>query len=92
MSLGIHSEVDEQRSEVDLLWEIAQHRRSGTLGPKIRTEQTPIKLNPEQLEVLRQLLEEQPDATLGELQERLHEKKTDVSIGSSTIDRGNRFC
>lgn len=65
---------------------LLQHRRSGTLGPKIRTEQTPIKLNPDQLEVLRQLVEEQPDATLGELQERLREK-TEVSIGISTIDR-----
>jgi transposase len=65
---------------------LLQHRRSGTLGPKIRTEQTPIKLNPDQLEVLRQLVEEQPDVTLGELQERLREK-TNVSIGISTIDR-----
>jgi transposase len=65
---------------------LLQHRRSGTIGPKIRTEQTPIKLNPEQLEVLRQLVEEQPDATLSELQERLLEK-TEVSLGTSTIDR-----
>jgi transposase len=65
---------------------LLQYRRSGTLGPKIRTEQTPIKLNPEQLEVLRQLVEEQPDATLVELQERLREK-TEVSIGLSTLDR-----
>jgi transposase len=65
---------------------LLQHKRSGVLGPKIRTEQTPIKLSPEQLEVLRQLVEVQPDATLAELQEQLREK-TEVSIGSSTIDR-----
>jgi transposase len=65
---------------------LLQHKRTGVLGPKIRTEQTPIKLSPEQLEVLRQLVEVQPDATLAELQEQLREK-TEVSIGSSTIDR-----
>lgn len=65
---------------------LLQYRRSGTIGPKIRTEQTPIKLTPDQLEVLRQLVEAQPDATLGELQEQLREK-TDVSLGISTIDR-----
>ena len=65
---------------------LLQHQRSGTLGPKIRTDQTPIKLSSEQLEVLRQLVEAQPDATLAELQKRLHEK-TQVSIAISTIDR-----
>lgn len=65
---------------------LLQHRRSGTIAPKIRTEQTPLKLTPEQLEVLRQLVEAQPDATLGELQEQLRDK-TGVSLGTSTIDR-----
>lgn len=65
---------------------LLQYQRSGKLGPKIRAEQTPIKLSPEQLVVLGQLVEEQPDATLAELQNRLREK-TDVSIGISTIDR-----
>ena len=65
---------------------LLQHKRSGVLGPKIRTEQTPIKLSPEQLEVLRQLVEVQPDATLAELQEQLREK-TEVSFGTSTNDR-----
>jgi transposase len=65
---------------------LVQHRLHGTIGPKIRTEQTPIKLTPEQLEILGQLVEAQPDATLAELQERLHEK-TEVSIGTSTMDR-----
>ena len=53
---------------------LLQYRRSGTLGPKIRTDQTPIKLSPEQLDVLRQLVEAQPDATLAELKEQLREK------------------
>ncbi len=65
---------------------LVQYRRSGVLGPKVRTEQTPIKLSPEQLEILRQLVEVQPDVTLAELKEQLREK-TGVSIGSSTIDR-----
>ena len=65
---------------------LVQYRRSGTISPKIRTEQTPIKLTTEQLEVLRQLVEAQPDATLGELQEQLRDK-TKVSIGTSTLDR-----
>jgi hypothetical protein len=33
MSLGIHSEVDEQRSEVGLLWEIALGFSLGFFGP-----------------------------------------------------------
>jgi transposase len=65
---------------------LTQYRKLGTIGPKIRTEQTPIKLTPEQLEILRQLVEEQPDSTLGELQARLHQK-TDVLISISTVDR-----
>ena len=69
---------------------LLQYQRSGTLGPKVRTEQTPIKLSPEQLEVLQQLVEAQPDATLAELQKQLQEKAS-VSIGPSTIDRMLRF-
>jgi transposase len=65
---------------------LKQFRELGTIAPKVRTEQTPTKLNAEQLEILRQLVEAQPDATLGELQERLHQK-TDVLIGVATVDR-----
>ena len=65
---------------------INQYRDFGTIDPKIRTAQTPLKLNPEQLEILRQLVEDQPDATLGELQHRL-QQKTDVLISISTVDR-----
>ena len=65
---------------------INQYRDFGTIDLKIRTAQTPLKLNPEQLEILRQLVEDQPDATLGELQHRL-QQKTDVLISISTVDR-----
>jgi transposase len=65
---------------------LKQKRELGTIAPKVRTEQTPTKLNGEQLDVLRQLVEAQPDATLAELQERL-QQKTGVLIGIATVDR-----
>ncbi|MGV0027305.1 helix-turn-helix domain-containing protein [Phormidesmis priestleyi] len=65
---------------------LKRHREQGTIAPKVRTEQTPTKLDPEQLEVLRQLVEEQPDATLQELQQRVH-RKTGVLVGVATVDR-----
>lgn len=65
---------------------LKRHRELGTIAPKIRTEQTPTKLNGAQLEVLRQLVEVQPDATLEELQKRLH-AQTGVLIGVATVDR-----
>jgi transposase len=65
---------------------LKRRRELGTIAPKIRTEQTPTKLNAQQLEVLRELVEEQPDATLEELRQRLHQK-TEVLIGVATVDR-----
>jgi transposase len=65
---------------------LKQHRQQGTIAPKVRTVQTPTKLNPEQIEVLRQLVEEQNDATLSELRERIYQK-TGVLIGIATVDR-----
>jgi transposase len=65
---------------------LKRKRELGTIMPKIRTEQTPTKLNAAQLDVLRQLVEAQPDATLAEFQERLHQK-TDVFIAIATVDR-----
>jgi transposase len=62
------------------------YRERGSIAPKVRTQQTPTKLNAEQLEVLRQLVEAQPDATLAELREQLREK-TGVLIGVATVDR-----
>jgi transposase len=65
---------------------LKQQRELGTIAPKVRTKQTPTKLNAAQLEVLRQLVETQPDATLAELREQLCEK-TGVLIGVATVDR-----
>lgn len=65
---------------------LKQHRETGNLAPKKRLNQTPTKLNDEQLKVLEQLVEENNDATLEELRERL-EQKTGVRIGRSTVDR-----
>jgi len=65
---------------------LKQHRDIGSIAPKVRTEQTPTKLNPEQMKVLEQLVEANNDATLDELRYLL-EKKTGVLIGRSTVDR-----
>lgn len=61
-------------------------REQGSIVPKVRTMQTPTKLNVAQLEVLRQLVETQPDATLAELREQLREH-TGVCLGVATVDR-----
>jgi transposase len=65
---------------------LKQYRQQGTLAPKVRTQQTPTKLNAAQLDILRQLVEAQPDATLAELRERLHQT-TGIWISVSTVDR-----
>lgn len=65
---------------------LKQYRERGTLSPKVRRQQTPTKLNAQQLDILQQLVEEQPDATLGELQDRLYQK-TRVWVGTATVDR-----
>ena len=65
---------------------LKQKRELGTIAPKVRTQQTPTKLNAEQLDVLRQLVEAQPDATLAEYQEGL-QQKTGVLIGIATASR-----
>ncbi len=65
---------------------LKQHRETGNIAPKVRTEQTPTKLNQEQLTVLEQIVAENNDATLDELGYQL-EKKTGVLIGRSTVDR-----
>ncbi len=58
----------------------------GHVEPKIRLEQTPTKLNQEQLTILEQLVTENNDATLVELRQMLFQK-TGVLIGRSTVDR-----
>jgi transposase len=65
---------------------LKRYRQEGTIAPKVRVDQTPTKLTPEHLEVLRQLVEAQPDATLAELRQQLYEK-TNVLIGVATVDR-----
>ena len=65
---------------------LKQHRETGSIAPKKRTEQTPTKLNSEQLTVLEQLVEATNDATLDELRYQLLQK-TGVLIGRSTVDR-----
>ena len=65
---------------------IRQMKETGSIAPKIRTVQTPCKLNEEQLIVLEQIVLENNDATLAEIREILLQK-TNVSIGISTVDR-----
>ena len=69
---------------------LKRHRELGTISAKVRTEQTPTKLNAEQLEILGQLVVAQPDATLSKLRERLYQK-TEVLIGVATVNRMVRF-
>ncbi len=65
---------------------LKQQRETGNIAPKVRTQQTPTKLNADQLTVLEQLVAENNDATLDELRYQLSQK-TGVLIGRSTVDR-----
>lgn len=65
---------------------LKQHRETGNVAPKVRTQQTPTKLNPEQLNVLATIVEANNDATLEELRILLYQQ-TGVLIGRSTVDR-----
>ncbi|NEO71337.1 transposase [Moorena sp. SIO3H5] len=65
---------------------LKQYRETGNIAPKVRTKQTPIKLTPEQLDILRNLVIKNNDATLDELRIWLAEE-TGVLIGHSTVDR-----
>ena len=65
---------------------LKQYQETGSIAPKIRAQQTPTKLNDEQLGVLKRLVEQNNDATLAELQVLL-ESETGVRIGCSTVDR-----
>ncbi|NJO79702.1 MAG: IS630 family transposase [Cyanobacteria bacterium RM1_2_2] len=65
---------------------LKRYRETGSVQPKVRTQQTPTKLNVEQISVLEQLVEAQNDATLQELRDRLAQK-TGVSVSSTTIHR-----
>lgn len=65
---------------------LKQYRETGSIAPKVRTQQTPPKLNEQQFNVLREIVEAKNDATLREIREQLKEK-TGVTIGISTVDR-----
>lgn len=65
---------------------LKQYRETGSIAPKVRTQQTPTKLTKEQLSVLATIVEANNDATLEELRTLLHQQ-TGVLIGRSTLDR-----
>lgn len=65
---------------------LKQRRETGSIAPKVRTQQTPSKLNREQLTVLVRLVEENNDATLEELRQLLA-NETGVTVSTSTLDR-----
>jgi len=65
---------------------LKQRRETGQIGPKIRRSQTPTKLNAEQLNLLAELVEAQPDATLDELRQQVY-ARTQVLISVPTTDR-----
>jgi transposase len=65
---------------------LKQYRETDSIAPKKRTQQTPTKLNREQLATLEQLVTDNNDATLAELRDLLYEK-TSVLISTTTVDR-----
>lgn len=65
---------------------LKQYRETGSIAPKVRTQQTPTKLNAQQLSVLKQIVEANKDATLNELRTHV-EQKTGVIVGQTTVDR-----
>ncbi len=65
---------------------LKQYRETGSIAPKVRIQQTPTKLNAQQLSILKQIVEANKDATLNELRSHL-EQKTGVLIGQTTVDR-----
>ncbi len=65
---------------------LKQYRQTGNISPKVRIQQTPLKLNEEQLNVLKEIVSAKNDATLAEIRKHL-EEKTGVMIGISTVYR-----
>ena len=65
---------------------LKQYRQTGNIAPKVRTQQTPIKLSSKELLVLQELVNSNNDATLEELPHQLA-LKTGVLIGRSTVDK-----
>lgn len=65
---------------------LKRYRETGSVAPKVRTQQTPTKLNDEQILILQSLAEEHNDATLLELRDLLA-REIEVQVSRSTIDR-----
>lgn len=65
---------------------LKQYRETGSIAPKVRTQQTPPKLNEQQLNVLKEIVAANNHATLSEIREQLQEK-TGITVGISTVDR-----
>ncbi len=62
---------------------LKQYRETGSIEPKQQSEQTPTKLNSAQLDILKNIVAANNDATLAELCDRL-EQETNIRIGVST--------
>ncbi len=65
---------------------IKQYKETGNIAPKVRTKQTPTKLTDEQLQFLKELVAENPEATLQDLRQKLA-ATTGVTISLSTVHR-----
>ena len=65
---------------------LKQYQETGSIEPKERLEQTPTKVNSAQLDILKNLVEANNDATLAELCDLL-EQQTNIRIGVSTMFR-----
>lgn len=65
---------------------LKQYREIGSIAPKVRIQQTPTKLNSQQLRILEEIVSANKDGTLNELRSHL-EQKTGVQIGQTTMDR-----
>lgn len=65
---------------------LKQYRETGSIAPLKRTKQTPTKLNSQQLEVLKELVNNNSDATLEELRYSLAAREG-ILISCSTVDR-----
>jgi transposase len=65
---------------------LKQYRETGSLEPKQRLKQTPTKLNLAQLDILKNLVAANNDATLAELCDLLLQE-TNIRVGVSTMFR-----
>lgn len=65
---------------------LKQYRETGSIEPKQRSEQTPTKLNSAQLDILKNTVAANNDATLAELCDLLLQE-TNIRVGVSTMFR-----